>query len=85
MIKVLVNASGIKVVLAGKDGISQIRLSSGETPRRTETPRPAAYLLLLLYPLLGFLLSLVAVPTLAWVVSGLFLHLLPQTGGTAQT
>jgi len=69
-IKVLVNAGGIKEVLAGKDGISQIRLSTGEAVRRTEAPRPLAYLRLLLYPLLGFLLPLVGVHMLTWVVSG---------------
>jgi hypothetical protein len=71
-IKVLVNAGGIKEVLAGKDGISQIHLSTGEAVRRTEAPRPMAYLRLLLYPLLGFLLPFVAVHMLAWVASGFF-------------
>src|SRR5215469_2907139 len=71
-IKVLVNAGGIKEVLSGKDGISQIRLSTDEAARKTEAPRPMAYLRLLLYPLLGFLMPLVAVHMLAWVVSGFF-------------
>src|SRR5215469_16401937 len=60
-IKVLVNAGGIKEVLSAKDGISQIRLSPDEAVRKTEAPRPMAYLRLLLYPLLGFLVPLVAV------------------------
>jgi hypothetical protein len=71
-IKVLVNAGGIKEVLAGKDGISRIYLSTGEAVRRTDDPRPTAYLRLLLYPLLGFLLPLVAVRILTWVASGFF-------------
>jgi hypothetical protein len=75
-IKVLVNAGGIKDVLAGKDGISQIHLSTGETVRRTEAPRLMAYLRLLLYPLLGLLLPLVAIRILAWVTSG---FVAPQT------
>jgi len=60
-IKVLVNAGGIKEVLAGKDGISQIHLSTGGAVRRTEAPRPMAYVRLLLYPFLGLLLPLVAI------------------------
>jgi hypothetical protein len=69
-IKVLVNAGGIKEVLAGKDGISQIHLSTGGLVRRTEAPGPMAYVRLLLYPLLGLLLPLAAIRILAWVTSG---------------
>ena len=75
-IKVLVNAGGIKEVLAGKDGISQIHLSTGEAVRRRDAPHLTAYLRLLLYPILGFLLLLVAVRILTWVASGFFA---PQT------
>jgi hypothetical protein len=71
-IKVLVNAGGIKEVLAGKDGISQIHLSTGESVRRTDDPSPMGYLRLLLYPLLGFLLPLVSVCIITWVASGFF-------------
>jgi hypothetical protein len=78
-IKVLVNAGGIKEVLAGKDGISEIHLSTGEAVRRTEAPRPMAYLRPLLYPLLGFLLPLVAVLMVTWVVAG-FLAPITLTG-----
>jgi len=70
--KVLVNAGGIKEVLAGKDGISQIHVSTGEALRRIEAPRPMVYLRLLLYPLIGFLAPLIAVHMLAWVASGFF-------------
>jgi hypothetical protein len=58
--------------MAGKDGIFQIYLSSGEAVRRTEPPHPIAYLRLLLYPLLGFLLPWGAVRLLTWVGSGFF-------------
>jgi len=69
-IKVVVNAGGIKEVLAGKDGISQIRLSTGEAVWRTEAPRPMAYLRVIVYPSLGLLLPMVAARILAWVASG---------------
>jgi hypothetical protein len=75
VIKVLVNAGSIKDVLAGEDGIPQIHLSTGGIVRRTEAPRPMAYLRLLVYPLLGLILPLVAIRILAWVASGFLVPL----------
>jgi hypothetical protein len=72
-IKVSVNLDGIKEVVAGKDGISQIQLSTGESIRKAQAPHRRAYLRLLLYPFLGFLLPLVAVRMLTWVANGFFL------------
>jgi hypothetical protein len=53
--------------------IVSIELSTGETVERTQVPQPKAYLFLLLYPTLGFLVPWGAVRVLTWVGSGFFI------------
>ena len=68
---VSVNLGGIRRVIVDRAGdASSIELSSGETVQRAEAPRVRAYLILLLYPVLGFLLPWGIVRVLTWVGSG---------------
>jgi hypothetical protein len=50
--------------------VSSIELSTGELITRTEAPHLSAYLLLLLYPVLGFLLPWGGIRILTWVGIG---------------
>lgn len=72
-IPVSVNLEGIKDVTVDKAGlVSSVELSTGESVQRTEPPTLRAYLIPLLYPILGFLLPWGAVRVLTWVGSGFF-------------
>jgi hypothetical protein len=67
------NSDGIKSVTASRAGdIASIELDSGVSVAPTEPPRLMAYLLVLAYPLFGFLLPWGAVRVLAWVGRGFF-------------
>jgi len=66
------NRDGIsKVHIDSARLVSSVELSTGESVPRTEPPQVKAYLLLLLYPVLGFLLPLGFIRLLAWVGTAL--------------
>jgi len=68
---VLVELEGIRQVIVDKAGVvSSIELSTGESVQRVEPPALRAYLIPLLYPVLGFLLPWGGVRVLTWVGSG---------------
>jgi hypothetical protein len=68
---VSVNLDGIKQVTVDKDGlISSIELSTGESVQRADPPALKAYLIPLLYPILGFLLPWGSIRLLTWVGGG---------------
>jgi hypothetical protein len=70
---VSVNLDGIKLVAVDEAGlVSWIELSTGESVQRTEAPHIKAYVTVLLYPILGFLLPWSGMRTLTWVGSGFF-------------
>jgi hypothetical protein len=67
----LVNRDGIKEVGIGEDGlVHSVELSTGETVISVDPPPLKAYLVPLLYPILGFLLPWGAIRVLTWVASG---------------
>lgn len=65
------NPDGIKeVTVNGSKLVSSIELSTGELVPRAESPHLTAYLLLLLYPVIGFLLPWGCIRILTWVGTG---------------
>lgn len=70
-ILVSVNLDGIKQVTVDKTGIvSSVELSSGELIVRVDPPPLRAYLVLLLYPVIGFLIPWGALKTITWIATG---------------
>jgi len=70
---VSVDLDGIKEVTVNKAGlVSSIKFSTGESLQRVNRPAPTAFLIPLLYPLIGFLLPWAAVSLLTWVGTGFF-------------
>jgi len=68
---ILVNLDSIKRVTVDQSGlIASIELSSGEPVPRVDPPPLKAYLSVLLYPLIGFVLPWVGVRLLTWVGRG---------------
>ena len=68
---VAVNLDGIKTAAVDKAGlVSSIELSTGELVQRVDPPALKAYLIPLLYPVLGFLLPWGGIRVLTWVGSG---------------
>jgi len=67
----LINLDGIKQVTVDKVGVvSSIELSTGESVQRVAPPALKAYLIPLLYPVLGFLIPWGGIRLLTWVGSG---------------
>jgi hypothetical protein len=72
-IVVAVNLAGIKQVTVNKTGlISSIELPTGAVIQRVDPPALRAYLIPLLYPVLGFLLPWGGIRVITWVGSGFF-------------
>lgn len=75
----IVNVAGIGEATVDQAGtVTSIRLATAESVRRIDPPPLTAWLSLLIYPLVGFLVPWVAVPAVAWVVVG-FLGTRPST------
>jgi len=72
-ILVSVNLEGIKQVTVDEAGlVSSIELSTGESVQRLEPPTLKAYVVPLLYPILGFLFPWGGIRVLTWVGTGFF-------------
>jgi hypothetical protein len=79
---VLVNLDGIKDVMVDQAGdIDSIELTTGESIPKLTPPALRAYVIPLLYPILGFLLPWGAARVLTWVGSGSS-HLTSDTDAT---